>query len=120
MSRPTLTRHQPGPQPSGFDVLEAQRASGQLTNEMYRRVPWLDGQLLDVETNATTGRLTVGISFQAGVPKRIGHRLDHPYRGFWVVRDFGSAAQALRETASDDRTVTLVSATDCKVFLWVW
>lgn len=119
MSRPNLGRHQPNVSPTGFDVLEAQRAAGRLLDGVYGRVPFLDGRLLTGEVDAT-GRISFGIAFQAGVAKRITHGLGRPYRGGFVTRDFGTAASSIREVDSDHLSVTLVSATDCKIFFWVW
>ena len=119
MIRSLFPRHQPNPAPTGFDVLEVQRAAARLFDAIVDRVQLLNGRLIAGEVD-TSGRASIGIALQAGVAKRIAHGLGRPYRGGFVVRDFGANASAVREVDSDHISVTLVSATDCKIFFWVW
>ena len=60
-----------------------------------------------------------GITFAAATPLAIEHKLGRTPSRWWVTRDFGAAASDLRETARDDKRLTLVSSTACTVYLWV-
>lgn len=121
MTRPNLVPHQPNPNgtPDNRDVVEVQRQVSRLFADIYRVVPWLNGKLLTGEADAS-GRVSIGITLQAGVPKRLAHGLGRPYRGGFVMRDFGASPSSVREIASDHLSVTLESAADCKIYFWAW
>ena len=61
----------------------------------------------------------VGITFAAGTPLQIAHKLGRVPQRWWVTRDFGANASSLRETARTDKFITLVSGAACTVYLWV-
>jgi hypothetical protein len=65
------------------------------------------------------GEKDAGLTFAAGTPVAIAHKLGRTPSRWWVTRDFGAAAHALRETARDDKFLTLVSSSSCTVYLWV-
>lgn len=117
--RPTSQRHYLDGPPEGRDLLEIQRQTQSVVDQIYARAPWLSGQLLSSELDASGHKLD-GIVLSAGVAKSIAHKLGKKYRGGWVVRDFGTNASNIRETASDDKSVTLSSSVSCKIYFWAW
>lgn len=119
MGAPHVRGQQAASKVTPRDFSQAQRYAQDALEELYRRVPMLNGSLLDSETDAG-GRPLDGITFAAGVQKRIPHKRERVPRGWFVVRDFGPTAQQLREVARDGSTLTLVSAVGCQVYLWTW
>lgn len=81
----------------------------------------IHGNLLTFEVDAANRR-TEGIYFDAGVTKKVPHRLGRRPNGWMVVRDFGTTAHKLLEDAgnSDQAYLSLTSTVDCGVFLWVF
>jgi hypothetical protein len=81
----------------------------------------LHGTLLSFDTDST-GRRVNGITFAAGVLKKVPHRLGHKPNGWFVVRDFGTNRQQLLETATsaDAAFLYLTSAVACTVYLWAF
>lgn len=75
------------------------------------RLAWLDGKRID------------DLAFSAGVTKDIAHGLGRAYTGWIVLRDHGTNKHQLFEdsaaTTNPKTTLSLVSAVDCTVDLWV-
>lgn len=65
------------------------------------------------------GTELTNLTFAAGVPLAVAHKLGRVPQRWWVTRDFGANANALRETARDSKYLTLVSSAACTVNLWV-
>lgn len=65
------------------------------------------------------GNADAGITFAAGVTQKIPHHLGRVPQRWWVTRDFGANAHALRETNRDNKHLSLVSSAACTVYIWV-
>jgi len=65
------------------------------------------------------GDKDAGLTFAAGTAVKVPHHLGRVPQRWWVTRDFGANANTLRETARDDKFLTLVSGVACTVYIWV-
>jgi len=115
---PKLLRHVVSDTPTPDDVSILWRNVQDAFDRLFARVPILNGQLLASEVS-TTGEVTDGVALSA-TAKLVAHGLGRPPRGWLIVRSFGANAADVRETARDARTITLVAASACTVYLWVW
>lgn len=69
------------------------------------------------------GVLVTGLSFSGGTSKVVNHGLGRDIQGWVVVRIQGDAASTgftLVETASDDKTCTLLPRTTATAAIWFW
>lgn len=99
-------------------IKNAQDSSVKIISTNLANIPIVNGSLITGIDGSD------GITLTAATNTIVYHNLGRQYKGWFVVREFGSNVSSIRESTTQpsntDRAISLISGTTCKVYLWIF